>query len=353
MTAIAGLGHNNPPADLKSGDQLTIELAEQHAAMLARRDELTKAGEDFLADHDRIDDDETSGSVAGLLTQMRELEKRAATTREGIKAPYITAGRIIDGFFKTGISDKLAALHARVNKLQTDYGLAKAEAARRQAEAEAQRKRAEEEARRRAAEEQERIAREAREAEERKTREAEEARQAEVRRQQAAEQKRLDEERAALARQRAATDAAERKALEDQERAARARRRAEEEEARAVAERQRIVAEREAAEQKRKAEEAERAAEAERQEQDRVAAERQRQEKVASSSAADRSRTRGDFAMVSITETWKFRVVDAALVPREFLIINDAAVNAAIRGATGRREIAGLEIFKESKAVNR
>jgi hypothetical protein len=60
--------------------------------------------------------------------------------------------------------------------------------------------------------------------------------------------------------------------------------------------------------------------------------------------------------------TWKFRVVDikalaaavaAGTVPASFLTTNDSVINASIKGATGVRQAAGLEIYQEQTAGRR
>lgn len=62
---------------------------------------------------------------------------------------------------------------------------------------------------------------------------------------------------------------------------------------------------------------------------------------------ADLSRTRGDFGTVSsLRGKWTYEVTDINAVPRELLMVNDAAVKAAIKG--GARELAGLRIYQET-----
>lgn len=48
---------------------------------------------------------------------------------------------------------------------------------------------------------------------------------------------------------------------------------------------------------------------------------------------------------VSVNMVWKYRVVDANLVPRELLAVDDRAVREALKA--GHRQIAGLEIYEE------
>ena len=53
----------------------------------------------------------------------------------------------------------------------------------------------------------------------------------------------------------------------------------------------------------------------------------------------------------SASVTWTHRVVDADKVPRQFLMVNEAAIKAAIKGGT--RKIEGVEIFEAAKTAIR
>ncbi len=44
-------------------------------------------------------------------------------------------------------------------------------------------------------------------------------------------------------------------------------------------------------------------------------------------------------------ESWKYRLEDKTSVPLKYLMVDEQAVNAAIRGPNGLREIPGLEIY--------
>ena len=274
--------HNNPPPALKIGEALREQLTDEHSDLVRRRDELMQMADDFDADYATVEDDETSGVLAGIITQITKSSKSADQIREGIKAPYLEGGRIVDGFFNAGISSKLDARAKKLNEKQTSYQRAKADRARREAEEAARKARAEEDARRREAERAER-----------------EQRAAEL----AARRAKDDAEGARLARQRA--------------------------------------------------EEANRRAEEARQAEERARVEREEQARVAASSAADRSRVRGDYAVSSLRTTWKFRVLDLRLIPPEFLMVNEPLLNAAIRGKSGRRDIPGIEVYEDQTAQNR
>lgn len=53
----------------------------------------------------------------------------------------------------------------------------------------------------------------------------------------------------------------------------------------------------------------------------------------------------------SANRFWNFRVVDTDKVPRRFLIVNEAAIKAAVAG--GLREIDGVEIFEDVRTAIR
>lgn len=59
----------------------------------------------------------------------------------------------------------------------------------------------------------------------------------------------------------------------------------------------------------------------------------------------------GGGASMSSRKVPKWKVVDEKLVPRMFLMVNDKAVNGAVRG--GSRAIPGLEIWEEDEVVVR
>ncbi len=156
---VAGPGHNNPPPDLKIGDALRDQLASEYAGIVSRKRTLLQMAEDFKADYPSVNDDETSGLLAGVITQIRAHVKSVDKVREGVKSPYLEGGRIVDGFFNGTIMTPLDKAATALNAMQTAFLRAKAEKARREAEAAAEAARKEEEARRREAEKAEREAR--------------------------------------------------------------------------------------------------------------------------------------------------------------------------------------------------
>jgi hypothetical protein len=50
---------------------------------------------------------------------------------------------------------------------------------------------------------------------------------------------------------------------------------------------------------------------------------------------------------VSTRKTWKARVIDAGQVPREFMTVNETALNAYARATKGKMPVAGVEFYEE------
>lgn len=147
--AFSMSGHNRPPPDLLTGDQLRDKLQTENDALLQRRDELLAAGGRIPP----VEDEDTARKVSDFVKQIAACSKAADTARVAAKEPYLAGGRGVDGFFKA-ISDPLDQLKKLAERKLTDYLRAKeaAERARREAAAREERERAEE-ARRRAEEE--------------------------------------------------------------------------------------------------------------------------------------------------------------------------------------------------------
>jgi hypothetical protein len=55
----------------------------------------------------------------------------------------------------------------------------------------------------------------------------------------------------------------------------------------------------------------------------------------------------GRLGSSSVKQVWAFEVMDESLIPREYLLINNQAINMAIRAGT--REIAGVRIFQKDQ----
>lgn len=98
MTAPAAIGHNSgivPPPEM---------LAEETAALSARSTELLGA-----AERCHVQDDDTAGRAVTLAKMLKDHAKKIDTTRADRKAPYLEAGRVIDGHFKALVQPVEAA----------------------------------------------------------------------------------------------------------------------------------------------------------------------------------------------------------------------------------------------------
>lgn len=242
-------GHNRQPLETYL-NEIIADLPARMESELADEIATTK---DLAANAaevpENIENDEEEKVASDILAQMNKHHKIVESRREGIKAPILQAGKIIDGVAKSKGQAPLEQQINRINPGMTRYKREKVERERR----------AREEAERLAREEAERKRLEA-EAAERKRREAEAAaRKAEQDRLAAEEAKRLAEQRA---------------------READARRKQAEAEERAAAER-RKVAEREAEEARARAAESTRKREREQAERAAVAAQRRADEEKA------------------------------------------------------------------------
>lgn len=56
---------------------------------------------------------------------------------------------------------------------------------------------------------------------------------------------------------------------------------------------------------------------------------------------------RGEVSTSTIKKIWKWKVTEETKVPREYLMINDKALNEAVRN--GERKIEGIEIYQEEQ----
>lgn len=131
-----GLGHNSGAID--EATRIRENLAEKHAALAARRDQLLEA-EGRVPE---IGDDDQAGKVGDLVRLITAAVQAAELARKTEKEPHMAAARTVDGYFGS-ISEPLAELKTRVGRRLTAYLTAKAERERRAREEEARRLREE------------------------------------------------------------------------------------------------------------------------------------------------------------------------------------------------------------------
>lgn len=58
-------------------------------------------------------------------------------------------------------------------------------------------------------------------------------------------------------------------------------------------------------------------------------------------------------AGIHLRDNWKWRVVNDAAVPREFLQLNESMIGAIVRNQKDKTKIAGIEVYNEPTPVNR
>jgi hypothetical protein len=51
---------------------------------------------------------------------------------------------------------------------------------------------------------------------------------------------------------------------------------------------------------------------------------------------------------VSMRQTWKYRITDERLIPREYLMVNESAIGAVVRAQKGMTKIPGIQAYSES-----
>lgn len=56
---------------------------------------------------------------------------------------------------------------------------------------------------------------------------------------------------------------------------------------------------------------------------------------------------------ISYRTTWKHQVIDPALVPREYLVIDESKIAAVVRATKGTLQIPGVRIYPEQSAIVR
>ncbi len=142
--APPGIGDNEPPDD---ANPLQDRLAQDHAELMARRDELLAA---FERTPETVGDEEANKKFATLAKLLAALVKKTETTRVGEKEVYLEGGRQVDGWFKQ-ITEPVKKAKTSLETRQTEW--------QRKMAAEERKRRQEEE--RKAREEADRLAKEA------------------------------------------------------------------------------------------------------------------------------------------------------------------------------------------------
>ncbi|HET98763.1 MAG TPA: hypothetical protein ENH89_00010 [Aurantimonas coralicida] len=109
-----GPGDNLAPPD---ANPLQDRLAEDHADLIARRDELLASAERTPA---TVGDEEMNKRFATLAKLLAALVKKTETERVGEKEFFLDGGRQVDGWFKQ-ITDPVKKVKASIETRQTEW----------------------------------------------------------------------------------------------------------------------------------------------------------------------------------------------------------------------------------------
>jgi hypothetical protein len=133
---------NRPP--LISTDELMVD----HSAIVARVGELEA---EAAAQPHRVNNDDEQGALQDVIKRIDDHSKVIEAKREDVKGPFLTASRIVDGFFKAlsepkrgGTPGRLEIIRNRLAAIGGDYLRRKEAAERLEREQAAARQRAEE-----------------------------------------------------------------------------------------------------------------------------------------------------------------------------------------------------------------
>lgn len=124
------IGHNQGPQD--DQEALRERLAEQHAAIRRRADELI-AAESRLPE---IADDDAAGKAGDYIKMLTAAAKAADGARVAEKEPFLAGGRTVDGWFQK-LREPLDQVKRRVESRLSAYLRAKADRERREREEQA------------------------------------------------------------------------------------------------------------------------------------------------------------------------------------------------------------------------
>lgn len=125
-------GHNLPPpidlATVLAPESLRAQLEAQHGDLLERTATLVAAYDRFVAATGEVGiaDDEMLGKAADFAAQIRANMKKIEGIREGVKEPINEAAKVVQGFFKAMMLDRLEVCAKGINAKQTAYLQAKA-----------------------------------------------------------------------------------------------------------------------------------------------------------------------------------------------------------------------------------
>lgn len=139
MDSAAPIGHNNPPSDEKA---LLEKLAEDHRAILANAESISKAAEELP---EIITNDDEGAKYTDYLAENKKANKALDSAREDKVAPYLMGQRVVNNFFKRRM-DALSTIYKKADDKLKRYNADKADRERRERAEQAARDKAERDA---------------------------------------------------------------------------------------------------------------------------------------------------------------------------------------------------------------
>lgn len=121
MTNLATIGHNLPPTD--------EEILKEKLQERSRKDIDLMAAVMAEPVPEKIDTDDDAKKAADFISKIKCLEKDFEKVHKEEKAPYLSMGRIVDGFFNSRIKD-LEDFRKKYSKPVNDFLTRKADAER-------------------------------------------------------------------------------------------------------------------------------------------------------------------------------------------------------------------------------
>lgn len=129
--SIATIGDNNPPTD---AEILKQKLRDTHKTPLSRAEQLIADAANLPG---VINNDDEAKARADFIKEMIASGKTLEALRTNEKEPYLTLGRVVDGFFKS-VTDTLDKTKANINQPLTAYLKRKDDEAKRKLREEAE-----------------------------------------------------------------------------------------------------------------------------------------------------------------------------------------------------------------------
>ncbi len=111
----AAIGHNNPPTDAEIFEQ---RMQEKHPDLLRRIQALLIQAADAPKE---VATDDEAAPLMDIVKAITAASKDADAIRADEKEPYLTMGRVVDGFFKARAIDPLSRAKTNVNSILTAF----------------------------------------------------------------------------------------------------------------------------------------------------------------------------------------------------------------------------------------